>query len=459
MRPGITTTIVFCLICFFTASSQSIYNIEYGLRSTNDQTTYHAFLLRYDDGGGLLRVRYTNAANEDIVKEMDIEEIPVWESPGIIDSNTTLLKPINQRTIVGNSNTKFEAPFIVLKYNATTDYFEPSAITFSETKPTLPTGAVFSVNFIDREKITKAFIIQFFTEDDDFFIRYFSNVTRGLSPAEKKTRLHLMIVADTLDKTIGSACAKNIQRITETFSELTNFLGIKLLSTLIAGKQYSKKNIEDALKKLMPAPTDIVVFYYAGHGFSIPEKPRRFPNLKLKNFPTVRENFRDSLAWARQSRKDNITYSMNIEDIFNTIKAKKGRFNLVISDCCNDDIFSVSPKGSKPGKTKASGVEWSEANLRQLFLSQERKSLLITAAQSGQRAACNDTYGSFFTYFFRASLESYCSKLQKPTTWDVVIQNAQKQTTVKASNTYCDKPYIPKNICKQEPDYKSISGN
>ena len=453
MRSKIITTIIFCVCLSSTGSSQSIYNIEYSVPSANTFTTYHGFLLRYDDGGGLLRIRYTSASNEAIVKEMDIEEMAVVGSSGLLDSNTLLLKAINQKTIWGPGSTIFTPPFILLKYNASTDYFEPAAITFSDTKSVPPDGTSFTSSFIEREKISKAFLSQYFTEDEDFFIRYFNNNTRGLSSAEQKIRLHLLIVADTLDKAIGVSCAKDAQRTMETFTGLTKFLGLKLVPTLLWGKQYSKKNIEDALKKLAPAPNDIVVFYYTGHGFRIPEKPRRFPNMKLKHFPTVRENFRDSLSWARQSRKDNITYSMNIEDVFNTIKARKARFNLVISDCCNDDIFSVNAKGTKPGKTKASGVDWSEDNIRALFLGPERRSILITAAVSGQRACSNDTFGSFFTYYFKSSLETYCSKMQKPTTWDVIIQSAQKQTASKAGNTYCSKPYIRENLCKQNPDY------
>ena len=455
MNPNMRRILIFCLLPSITANSQSIYNIEYNFRSGIDSITYHAFLLRYDDGGGLLRIRYSAGSNgNDELKEMDLEEIPATDNAGIIDSNTILLKAINARTIVGSSNTKLNSPFIILKYNRATDYFEPEGVCLSENKPVLPDGARFSSSFIEREKLTKAFMAQYFLEDEELYLRYFNNNTKGLSDTDKKKyRLHLLVVADTLDKEIGTACAKDLHRTVETFSNLTSFLGIKMLPTLICGKQYSKKNIEDAVKRLAPLPNDIVVFYYTGHGFRIPEKPGRFPNMKLKNFPTVRANFRDSLSWARQSRKDNITFSLNIETIFNTIKAKKARFNLVISDCCNDDIFSVNAKGTPPGKTKASGVQWSEDNIKALFLNEKPMSILVTAAVSGQRACSNDAFGSFFSYFFKTSMETYCSKLQPPTTWDVVIQSAQKQTVAKASNTYCDKPRIPQNLCKQEPDY------
>jgi len=55
-------------------------------------------------------------------------------------------------------------------------------------------------------------------------------------------------------------------------------------------------------------------------------------------------------------------------------------------------------------------------------------------------------------------MENYSSKLRTNGTWDVIMQDAQKQTIFKAKHTYCEKPYIPENICQQNPDYKIVFG-
>src|SRR5262245_50991690 len=117
MRPKLLSISIAFVLCAFTASSQSIYNIEYSLRTNSSTTTYYSFLQRNDDGGGLLRIRFTNTATgEDIVKEMNIEEMPITDRSGLIDTVTILLKPTGQKTIVGNSNVPFAPPYIVLKY-------------------------------------------------------------------------------------------------------------------------------------------------------------------------------------------------------------------------------------------------------------------------------------------------------------------------------------------------------
>jgi hypothetical protein len=414
-------------------------------------------MLRNIDGSGLIRLRFQNAADgSDVLVETDVDEQYPMDANGMQDTATLLITAINPRFIDGDNNAKYTLPVFIFKYNASNDFFEPSGV--ADTKNKNSSGNSFSWQLIEAAAMSKEFISQYFSEDEDFYTNFFKPVTKGLSPIEKNIRLHLLVVADTLDETIGSSCNKDMQRAVETFKTLTDYLGIKFLPTTICGKQYSKTNVQAAITALKPSPNDIVVFYYSGHGFRIPEKPREFPNLKLKNFKNLRQNFRDSISWIRKDRQDNITYSMNMEDIFNMIRKKGARFNLVLSDCCDDDIFSVNATGTKPGKTKGSGVEWSEDNIRTLFFNKTPMSIIATSAKQGQRASSNNSFGGFFSYFFKMSLENYCSKLKTSPTWDQIFHDTNTQTINKANHTYCEKPYIPANICHQEPIYKIAIG-
>jgi len=143
--------------------------------------------------------------------------------------------------------------------------------------------------------------------------------------------------------------------------------------------------------------------------------------------------------------------------------------NLVISDCCNDDIFSVNFKSTKPSGTKSSNIKWSEQNLRALFLDPTPVSILATACTETETSASQADFGSFYTYFLKSSLEfytyflkssleSHCSILKNNVSWDQVLKQAQGQTTIKARNTYCSKPRIPANLCKQNPVYRIVIG-
>ena len=462
MRPQVFPAFIVAFFICIASSSQSVYSFQFNFNTADNSITYHAFMLRNNDGSGLLRIRYQPIAGaEDILIEMDTDEEYARDRAGLEDTNTLAIKAINPRFIIGDNRSKYNLPVFIFKYNPASDFFDPSGVTNSETDINMPAVTSFSWQLMEGTGLNKSFVSQFFSPDEDFYTNLFKPVTKGLSPLEKNIQLHLLIVADTLDESIGSACAKDIVRAVETFKALTGYLGIKYFTKIICGKEYSKKNVLGAIDALKPGPNpnnNIVVFYYTGHGFRIPEKLRPFPNLKLKNFKTDIRNFRDSASWRKQSRLDNIIYTLNMEDVFTMIRKKGARFNLVMSYCCNNDIFGTNAKGAKPGKTKGSGVEWNEDNIRTLFLNKSPMSILATAAESGQKATSNDNFGGFFSYFFKQSMESYCSKLKTSPTWDLIFQDTRVQTTNKANHTYCDKPYIPANICQQTPSYRIIFG-
>lgn len=438
--------------------AQSAYTFSYNFRNAPDSITYNGFLMRNGDGSGLLRIRYkANGTSEDNLVEAFIAEQTPFDNKGEPDTNLLVIKLINPSFIQTDNQSKFNPPDIIFRYNAINGFFEPSGVTYTTGKE-IPSKFFFKWNLLEESALSKEVVSQFFSEDDDFYNNLFRPVTRGLSAAEKNIRMHLLIVADTVDKEIGISTALDIKRITELFNSICQYLGIKMLSTVITGKSFGKTGVQTAITNLRPLSSDIVIFYYSGHGFRIPEKPRNYPNLKLKNVKTLRANFRDSIAWARGSREANISQSMNIQDIFNTITKKGARMNLVISDCCNDDIFSVNAKGTKPSGTKSSGVQWNEENIRSLFLNKNPMSVLVTAAAEGERAASEDNFGGFFTYYLKTSLEAHCSKLKSNVSWDQVLQQAKTQTITKAKGTYCDKPKIPQNLCKQNPVYTIVSG-
>jgi hypothetical protein len=151
--------------------------------------------------------------------------------------------------------------------------------------------------------------------------------------------------------------------------------------------------------------------------------------------------------------------SLNIQDIFNTIrtKPKAARLNLVISDCCN-----TIPGKNKPNAKSISGFrdikDWSQDNCRQLFLNPSPISLLITAADIGQTAAADTTAGSLFTIFFKAALENNITNFKKNVSWDQVLAEAKNGTSIKSKHTYCARPFIPENICPQDPIPKVVMG-
>lgn len=426
--------------------SQSVYHFQYKYSSINDPVTYHSILIAYEYGGGLLRVRYTEPnTKKDVLAEMDIEQEDLFIEPGKPDSNKIVYKGSNLRYVYGSSSACFNIPSFIFEMKYQNDYYEPVGVKPITCVTSLLPDSFILASFKARTDLSKNFVSQFFSEDDDFYQELFYPKTRSLSAIEKKIRMHLILVGDTLDKKIGPACAGDIRKVKDTYTSLASFLGIKnVFVTTLVGRKYSIQNVQAAVKGLKVMPDDIVIFYYSGHGFSRPEMNKRFPYMKLKSNDVT--------------KKELLANSMNIEDIFLAIKRKNARFNLVISDCCNDAPESSNSIGTRIGKIRSSGLEWSEANCKSLFMNPTPMSILATGADKDQRSSSNNTFGSFFTYFLKASMENYFTPKNKFVTWDLVLQDAKAKTTHKANYTICEGSTRPRGACFQEPYYKIIFG-
>lgn len=431
---------------FYCVNAQSLYYFQYNFHAPNDTVTYNAFLVRYDDGTGMMRIKYKAPSTAtDMIVEMTSEETYFTDKDDIEDTTKLVLIMQHPKFITGDSNTLFTYPVFTFKSNKASGYFEPDEVSVSEKDRLMP-GASFHAELLNQASLSRIFALQYFNRDDEFFVNLFKPKSRGgfnLAPDEKNIRIHLLIVADVLDTSIGNSCKMDMERTLQTFDSLRKYMGLdakNFLTKTISGKDLSKKNVQTAINNLKPSPNDIVIFYYSGHGFRLPENSRRFPNIKLKTF--------------HKSRDDVLNNSLNIEDIFDQIKSKGARLNLVLSDCCNDDIFSENAKGSEPAKSRGSNIEWSETNVRALFLNKLPVDILATAAQGGQRASSNDRFGGFFSFYFKTAMENYSSKLKNNVDWNQVFQDAKVQTTFKANHTYCDKP----NRCMQVPDYEILPG-
>jgi hypothetical protein len=428
-----------CVVMVITsATSQSIYHIRYSLPAANDTTTYRALFVLYNDGSGIVRVKYTSPSNREVVlKQMDVQE-QYFDMNKVNASNDKLFYQLSNTKIIMGSEKQNTTPLFCFKKNTTTGEYEPWGVASSLNDVDKSISTFSDVQFIESKDLKEDFVLEYFTRTDDFYKNLFTVRTRALLPFEKSTKLFLLSVANVNDPTIGASCLKDMNRTIETFTNLTQFLGIKLEAKTIAGTGYNKANVQKEINALAPSPNDIVVFYYSGHGFRKPKDSRRFPYIDLRAKP------------------DNsyMVNSLNVEDIYTSIKKKGARLNLVISDCCNTEVDASNAIGTPIPAKKALAISWSQSNCQALFLNPKPLSMLVTAADVGQKAASNNDFGGFFSYFFKTSMETQCSFFKINPTWDNILKDAKKQTIYKAEHTYCAKPYVPENICEQFPVWK-----
>ncbi len=216
-----------------------------------------------------------------------------------------------------------------------------------------------------------------------------------------KTKFILVIAANTIDPTIGKGCVEDIDSVRHMFEKLSAEMDFNFIELIIQGEDYGKENILGAIELLKPGNNDIVVFYYSGHGFSYEkDSAKKYPQVDLRSHPA--------------SDKINVVnaHTENLADLFEIVKHRGARLNIVIGDCCNSqiDFKRIYKGGSEALKNeKKEPVIINKKTCEALFCDYTA-SILIASANKGEYAVSDDKLGSLFTYNFSKSLKMLMKK-------------------------------------------------
>ena len=440
-----SSRISICLFILLTGlqnlSAQSFNHFKFKGQVAKDSTTYQSFFVKFKDGSGFMRVSYTAPdTKETMIVELKMQEQYVLNAAGMPNNKFLFYKSTGTEIIAGKTDLKYQPCLFWYKINSATLTLEPWAVSTEAVKILPAKNNLVESKLLKSVELEKNFVKNYFLESEDFYKALFDVRTKNVTAAGRTVRMHVICVANTNEKVIGASCKNDMNRALLLFNTISEVLGLdeEPIIKTISGDKYSLKAVENEIKKLDPDPNDIVVFYYSGHGFRKDEDKRPYPYIDLRSKTDT-------------ARKSYLVNSKNIEDIQTEIIKKGARFNLVISDCCNSLVTETNKTGDPISETKDAGLDFSEDNCKTLFLNPTPQSILITAAKEKQLATSNNTFGGFFSYFFKAAVEDHLSPLKKNITWQQIIDQASAKTTEKAQRTYCSKPYIRKNICNQEP--------
>jgi Caspase domain len=324
--------------------------------------------------------------------------------------------------------------------------FLPWGVTSLNTDGTYEQGRIISMKLMNTADLTKAYVRSYFMENESFYANLFSGqgntvtnpnpnkITTTTTPASNNAKIHFILVAATDDPRIGSSVAKDVVNFYSQIKDVSVFLNLPLAYTEIKGGKFGKANVEAALNNLNPGTNDIVIFYYSGHGYSNTQNAAQaYPQFDL-----------------RQSRFDDITIAtMNALDVYNRVKAKNARLNLIITDCCNSNLGLLKPEGKNFAQTAKSLMSWEKSFCYDLFM-KSKGSILATAAQKGQYAYGNTDLGGYFTSNIITAIEKYLSKFQNASpTWQQIIAEAQVSTVSLSLSNLC----TAKTSCRQDPVY------
>lgn len=438
-------TILFFFTILFAClqlQAQSIYKFQYTVNGQPANLVYDGLFVRFDDGSAVLRVKYnlpgdTNARLADIRMQEDYLRKP----NGGEDPSAVFYIGKKANFIRSTPDPLFVPPVIWFKYDSSQNSLIPFGVTRQKTtlKQVKPSFA--EAQLLDTGTLKKTLVLQYYAPDEDFYRSFYESRSRSLllTEEEKKIKIHLLLIGNTLEEEIGGSCEKDMNLADSTFSGLAKDMGLEIIKKKLIGKDFGMKTVEGMIADLNPAPRDIVIFFYSGHGFRKKEDNQRFPYLDLRSGP----------------KDDYNVMSLNIRNIYDRIKAKGARLNLVISDCCNT-FPEVTNRQAEftPETPNSKGLGWDPENCRKLFLGKERQSILFTAADAGQRATSNNRFGGFFTYHFRKALDKNMGVFNRTVNWTQILDDTKMMTGRKAERTYCDKKVRTFfNVCLQYPYY------
>lgn len=238
--------------------------------------------------------------------------------------------------------------------------------------------------------------VESFSEQKKLFVEKISQ-----SEEVARTKLILLIAANTKDPTIGKGCKADIDSVRHIFEKLSVEMKFSFIELIIQDEDYGKENILGAIDLLTPGNNDIVVFYYSGHGFSYEkDASKKYPQVDLRSHPA-------------SDKIDVINaHTENLADLFEIIKRRGARLNIVIGDCCNSLIeFKRKFKGGVAAlrNEKKEPVVINKDTCEVLFCDYTA-SILVASAGKGEYAVSDDKLGSLFTYNFSKSLKMLMKK-------------------------------------------------
>lgn len=255
-------------------------------------------------------------------------------------------------------------------------------------------------------------------DDDDEAVsrtsQYDNEITNIPETSNESCKMWVILVADTYDRSIGGDDKIDNQQLIKELTAIARCLDIEIDITNITGNNaYNKRNLANAINDIEPGDNDIVFFCYNGHGFRWDDQRDMYPNISMGN-----------------GNNSHVATT----DIYNAIKSKGARLNIVFTDCCNSKSGSYRPRYNENTLYSRANTRASKKRIRNLFLG-TRGVLLATAAKPGEYSWSFSNAGSAFTQSFIAQLRrEVSSERTDETSWQRLIDNtieaARKKTLV-----------------------------
>ncbi len=406
------------LVLHLGSAATTIYEIQYKFNN-NPQTIYTAFLVRYDNSTGFMRVRYVNKDGEARVVEMQFDEILGTSDKDGVHYETLRFQGKSPVFILGNSTDKYNPDYIWFRKTTAEYAFAPWGATSPGENNNTDQGVIVSVKLLNTSDISREYAHLFFGTGETFY----TNLFEGGTPGSHTGSLRLMVIANTEDFDIGATCQKDVARVKRKFQEIASFLNLDFKYTEISGSLFGKSAVLNTLNSMNSTAEDIVIVCYTGHGF-------HYQNDEANAYPQF-----DLTTGSTQSLSDN---TVSLSEVYTILGKKEGHLKLLLADCCNSYIRQSRAIGASNANTMRSRVQWNKSNCESLFINQTGV-VVASAASKGEVAYCNSDIGGYFLFNFIESLDKALSVFQSNTSWETIISETRDAVLRMTNRNDCNR--------------------
>jgi hypothetical protein len=211
--------------------------------------------------------------------------------------------------------------------------------------------------------------------------------------------VHLIIAGDT-QSNLRQQVQKDVSFMQNRGRALANELGKTYRPSFFIEDHLTRSNLLSHLDSKSFDASDIVIFYFTGHGFRTKDKQSKWPNLYF----TKNDTF------------------MALDEIVERLARKNPQFALVIADCCNNYTYQPMPS-VQYFSFESSSHHTFHPKVAELFKS-SRGLLVISGAEPGGFSWSNDEGGILTAAFF----EALGFRSRSAVNWDLVQESVKQQT-------------------------------
>lgn len=232
--------------------------------------------------------------------------------------------------------------------------------------------------------------------------------------------IYLLVFTDDNDQSIGTSCAQTHKFFNNTFvPNLRQYTGMTVNDKYYSGSRFSVSNVNSAISGLNSTSGDVIIFYYAGHGY----------NRGYNDYPTMTLGVSGTPIAQR---------SKDLLDVYNSLRRKPHQLLLCIAEACNA-VHHVNGIADNTITSFPSHV-FSAEHFKELF--NASGDYMASSSIKGQKSYSSEGSPGMFTCGFREAFNEVVERSNTGTaTWrNVFIKTIANTEHIALESGYTQQP-------------------